>query len=369
MEWALKIFNKGIVAFLAGLGVLLSFPDAFADRFNTETSSSAEFLGMGNAAISSGRGPYAMFYNPANLSSKETKTVIQPINMQLDANPGLLGQGLSVGSFANLSSLYGSLKKTPDNYVSGRYSIYPNLTSRYFSFGLLYEKAQGAMVRSTDGALIVRARDRFAPSAATSLRLLSGILRFGLSLQLLTVGAADETYLVPVNTSSLSYGSAIKSGMGISKNVGVTVTLPIRYLPSFSLVGRDLASTTYSSRGLLSFGSAGKPTAQPMTFDLAISGTMYLTRRIELKGEFDYKDVTLALGGTVLQRGFMGADLVFFDLIHLRGGLAHGYFTGGLGFDTRKSSLDIATYADEFGSALRGSADRRYVFQYTWGFL
>lgn len=359
---------KIAIAALTIVSIVLSYPtQAFADKFNTETSAETRLLGMGNAGVNLSRGPHAVFYNPANIAAKDTGVNIQAVNLQLDASEGLVGMsGIDALSFTSLNALVGKLKKDPNTFVGGRYSVYPNVTMRNISVGLLYESSRGAVYRAYDGALRVLARDRFAPTAALSYRLFGGMFRFGASAQLLTVGNADATTGPPV-PNGLDYGKFINSRSGLVTTGGVTVSIPFRYLPSFSLVARNIGNTRFTSPPLIKFGNNTSVPTQLMTFDFGSSMTMYLGRRLEMKLAFDYRDVTNRLKGNQFRRMFTGGEFVFYDFLRLRAGMQHGYMSYGLGIFTPKTSLDFAIYADELDDRLRGTAAQRYVVQYTWG--
>ncbi|MEW6055632.1 MAG: hypothetical protein AB1540_03385 [Bdellovibrionota bacterium] len=357
------------VTLIALVFCAFSSPQAYANKFNTEVSSSARALGMGNAAINTERGPYSVFYNPANISAKDTGNRIQLVNFQLDGNAPLVSMASSgsIPKINDLSSLYGDLRNNPDTYVSGRYSVYPNVTLRQFSLGILYEVNQGAEVRNSDGALRVRARDRFGPIGAVSFRLFKGIFRIGASAQLLTVGDADSLLEPPIAQSSLDFKNNINSGSGLVTNAGVTLTLPFRFLPSFSVVARNIGGTRFTAPPMISFGSGRDVAPQPMTFDAAASLTIYLARRLEMKAEIDYRDYSNKLSGSRFRHVFFGSELIFYDLMKLRTGVAHGYISFGFGIGTPKASLELALYSDEKDDRLRGSPDTRYVLQYSWG--
>jgi hypothetical protein len=342
---------------------LLFSQAALADKFNTETSSSGRALGMGDAGINTERGAYAVFYNPANIAAKDTGTHFQAVNFQLDGDGALLAQGKPV-NFTNLQSLYSDLKNNTNTYAGGRYSVYPNITMRNFSIGMLYESNQGAEVRASDGALRVKARDRFAPTAALSYRLLSGILRLGASAQLLTVGDADAVDLAP--GSGLDYKQFINSGTGLDFTGGVTLTLPFRFLPSFSVVARNVGTTRYTHSSVIKFGDGSTLPDTPMTFDAATSLSIYLARRFEMKVEGDYRDVENKLEGGRFRHVFAGAEFLIYDILRLRAGIQHGYPTFGMSLVTRRASLDLAMYSEELNDRLRGEQDTRYVLQYTW---
>lgn len=358
---------KIAIFLLAGLGVFLSFPKAFADKFNTETSSEAAMLGMGNAGINVSRGPYSVFYNPANIAAKNTGTHVQLVNFQFEASQGLISQLGSANNvnFLGLGSLYPALKSNPDVFAGGRFSLYPNITLRNVSLGLLYEVNQAAAYRASDGALRVRTRNRFSPTAALSYRFFGGILRLGASAQWVTVGNA-ETALSPPIPGALDYKSFINSLSGFSFAGGTTLTLPFRYLPSFSVVARDIGGTRYGYVPLVKFGDRRKPYTQPMTFDFGSSMLFLLGRRLEMKVALDYRDLTNQLAGGRFRHVFAGSELVIYDALRARVGLQHGYLSYGLGLSTKKASLDFAVYSDETEDRLRGGADTRYVLQYTW---
>lgn len=363
-KWILFLITMFVVIFT----VLASAPKALADKFMTETSSSTRALGMGDAAINTERGPNSIFYNPANIAAKNTGTNTQFVNIQMDTSEGFLSE-LSkdkVPNVMSLSTLYNELKSNPGSYSSGRFSVFPNFTIRDFSLGMLYEVNQGALVDPITGDLRVKARDRFTPVAAFSFRLFSGILRIGVSAQYLTVGNADSIISSPSTVPSLDFKNSIDSRAGLSKTAGVTVTLPVRYLPSFSIVARDIGNTAFTLPPLVKFGTGSDVPVQHMTFDAATSLTLYLARRIEMVTEIDYRDTVNELHGGRFRHVFLGTEFIAFDFFRFRAGMMSGYLSGGFGIKTPKASLDLAVYSEEIDDRLRGQKETRYALQYTW---
>lgn len=366
-----KIQHLRAAALVAVLVVLLlmSFPrNSLADKFDTSTAYDAREYGMGMASVNLGRGAYAMFSNPANIVPKETTTNFQLVNLQLDTSDGFYSaiNNKSGSNFLSLADLKKGLDSYPNTFVGGRYSVFPNVTLRYLSFGLLYEVNQGAMVRAGDKALYVKARNRFAPVAAASFRLLSGILRFGASAQMLTVGNANTYVSAPVNPA-ISFSDVVRAGSALVMTGGMTLTLPFRYLPSFSVVLRNIGDSQFAGTPAVAWGKGGQPADMPMSFDYGSSMTVYLGRRLEAKLAFDYRDVSNQYKGGPLRHMFMGTELIAYDMLKLRAGMAHGYWTFGAGINTPKASIDIAAYADEMDDRLRGSKEQRFVLQYSWG--
>ncbi|MBI2607032.1 MAG: hypothetical protein HYW49_13240 [Deltaproteobacteria bacterium] len=347
--------------------VSLGIPRAHADKFDTSATTTARALGMGNAVINTERGGMSVFHNPANIAAKDTGSVFQIVNFSLEANEGLVTQSQKGGSinFANLSTFYETMNGNKNNYAGGRYSLYPNLTIRNLSFGVLYERNRAAMVRETDGAFIVRAKDRFAPTAALSFRLFAGIFRIGIMAQYLTVGEADSTIAAPVDKSQLDWNKVINSRGAITKTGGVTLTLPMRYLPSFSFVARDIGGTTFNKSPLVPSGTGRNVEPKKMTYDLATSFTVYLSSRIETRWEVDYRDVLNRNQGNRMRHIFAGTEMDMFNFLHFRAGYMHGWPAAGLGVGTAKANINFAWYSDEVEDRLRAFRDTRYVLQYT----
>lgn len=343
---------------------------AHANNFQTETAASARGLGMGDAVINTERGAYSTFYNPANLAAKDTGVNLQPLNFQIDGDDGLaaqLGRRQSI-NFRDLNSMYQGLAKNPNTYESGRVSLFPNFTVRNFQLGMLYEQNQGAEVNASDGSLRVKARDRFAPTAALSFRLFKGIFRFGASVQYLTVGDVDTTVRNPsAQGSSLSYDKLINSAAGLVSTAGTTVTLPFRFLPSFSAVYRNIGGARFTHSPTVSFGDGRTvPTEKPM-LDGAASATVYFAHRLETKWEVDYRDGTNRLqAANRMQHVSFGTEWIFYNALKLRAGMGQGYVSMGIGLYTKRAQLDLAVYSDELGVQLRGQQDHRGVLQFTW---
>lgn len=345
--------------------MLIGVSYAYAVDHNTNETSSAKALGMGNAGINTERGPVAVFYNPASLAVKDTRAVFQLFNFSIDADEMWLAQSQKGGSIntTNFSKFYETVKASKGDLEGVRFSAYPNLTVRNFSLGLLYETNRGLMVRNSDSKLLVRARDRFGPTAGLSFRMFGGIIRFGMMAQLLTVTEAND-YISPPSPGSASWDKNIKAGSGLAKSAGFTLSLPFRYLPSFSVVARDIGGTSFGGAPMVFTGN-GKPNARKATYDLGTSFVYYLGKSIETKFEADYRDTTRKLGGSPMQHVFAGGEIDFFNLFQLRGGYMNAYPTAGFGLGTKNAGINISWYSDNFEDGLRAAREQRYVVQFS----
>ncbi len=333
-------------------------------RYRTEISSSTRGLAMGSTGINTERGAYSVFYNPGNLAAKENKMQIQALNFQLDTSEMLFGNMSRFRdfNFTSVESLAGASKKSASRWNGGRFSLYPNFTIRSFSLGMLYEVNQSAYTNASDQSTRVRVRNRFAPTAALAFRLLDGVIRIGASVHLLNVGEMDKTF----SSGATDYKSSVQTGTGLSKNIGATLTLPIKFLPSFSAVFRDAGSTLFKKGLVSAFGSGELADNRGGTVDLGASATVYFGKNIETRWTADLRDATQRLGAVTTRKFNFGGEISIKRFLHLRGGYSAGHFSAGLGLNGRNGTLDFAVYTDETSNTSTSQQDTRFSIQYTW---
>jgi hypothetical protein len=360
-----KILKKKIFFFLL---LVIFLNQSWAINYNTSDSMSNHALGMGNAGINTERGPYAVFYNPANIAAKDTGSVIQFFNLSYEANEGQVVETSRSGVFHlnSFSKMYSLGQANRGNLIGQRFSIYPNITIRNLSLGLLYEQNRAMLVREDDSVLI-RARDRFGPTASLSFRLWGGILRFGFMAQalVLTEPLSSTGYVSgPLSSDKQTWKSNIRSGLGFSKNAGTTLSLPFRYLPSFSFVVRDIAGTSFTKSPIIFTGS-DVPKPRKMSMDASVGWTLYLGNSLETKWAIDYRDITSTRGhGNRIEHIMTGMELSMNRLIHIRAGLFNAYPTAGFAIGNNINSLNFVWYSDNVEDRLRSFREQRFGFQF-----
>jgi hypothetical protein len=322
---------------------------------------------MGQSGVNASNDSYAAFINPANLASKRNKTHFELLNVQVEgseqAGNALFGARKNPMS---LGSVYPFLKSNTGEWVGYRYSVFPNFSSRFFSFGLLYESKFAAKYDLADPNVLNdtpkvthKGFRRIMPTASLSFRLFGGILRFGYSLGLDYLGAVNSVVSNPDNSTSLSHTSGIYEGVAVRNTAGLTLTLPFAHLPSFSFVARDIGNARYHGGGLRE--------VRKMTMDGGVSYSSYFLRWLELTLTADYRDMTNALQtGSRMRRLFTGAEIRLGKAISLRGGYAQGYPSFGIGFRMNRIKIDFSQYKEERGDRLRDDGDSVYAMQIVW---
>jgi hypothetical protein len=249
--------------------------------------------------------------------------------------------------------------------VGYRYSIFPNFTSRFFTFGLLYESKFAAKYDLADPnipndttKITVHGYRRVMPNASLSFRMLGGVLRFGYSLGIEYLGVVNNTVSNPDN-KDLSYSAAMATGLAIRNTAGLTITAPIAHLPSLSLVARDIGNARYHGGGYRD--------VRKMSFDAGIGYSEYIGKWLEVLLTADYRDATNQIGvGSRMRRLFTGAEIRLGRTISLRGGYGQGYPSMGFGFKVNRVKLDLSYYREERGDRLRDDGDAMFAMQLTW---
>lgn len=352
-------FLFAISAFLLPLGT------AFADRITDVVPTNTRALSMGGAGINVVDDSYAAFLNPANLARKSSRPRLELFNAQLEMSEWAVNAvGSRNGNPLSLGSVYKYLEANQGEWVGYRYSFFPNFTSRFFSFGLLYEQAMSAkydgvdpLTPGSEPMVTHSGYRRVMPTGSLSFRLMKGILKFGYSIGLEHLGVVSAVVTNPAD-KSLSYTSGIHEGFAVRQVAGTTLTLPFRNLPSFSFVARDLFGSHY-------FGGDIQDTRR-MTFDLAMSHTTYFGKAIEVKLSADWRDFVNKYATPFMRRFFTGAEIRLGRAFFLRGGYGQGYPTAGIGLRTGRTKFDLGWYSMEMGDRLRDDRDQRIGLHITW---
>lgn len=324
---------------------------------------SARAEAMGDAYIPlADDGASSLFYNPAGFGNIRKPTV-ELMNLQLQTNSQYINNvGLSFFKFTSLSSYAPTLQKNPGAFPGVSAAFLPNISFRGFGFGLLAESRVAAV---SDGTNVrYRSKYQLTPAAGGALRLASGVLRIGYSLQWVNQASGDRT--VALSSTPLGYNQGLAQGSALSHNVGIALTLPYTYLPSFNIVARNIGNAKYSSFTFYSMAKnpSGVPQTELMSFDAAMGFTGKIARGMELKSAFELRDFTGVSGAALLTRSALGLELAFKQSFFLRVGMGSGYPSAGFGFRTQRGELDLSWFSEETGATARSERDTRYVLHY-----
>lgn len=341
----------------------------FEDHAFPELVTSARALALGNAFICKTDDPWAVFYNPAGLGSVR-KFSFHPGNFHFEVNKGFFNvtEGNTEDVPGKISDnfkadeLKQNLIEHPDNIVHSRINLFPNLTSRYFSFGYLYSRRSRAALQDLNSDMEMSIRQDHGPLAAANISLFGGVLKFGVSAVYLYRNELQKEYDISqtIKITSEDY----KRGNMLLATAGSRLTLPYTFLPTFAFVIRNTGNQKFHSRE----DNFEAPDKIKQTMDAGFSITPQIGQRMRIHLEANLRDVHNLYETDTKRRLGAGLEFDYARTFFVRFGTGDGFGSGGIGINTRKFNIDLTTYAvDKTESGFRGEEDRRYVLSFSSG--
>lgn len=302
----------------------------------------------------------SLFNNPAGLA-RNTRFRAEYLNLNLDINDGIAGNFLSGFGATSLGGFTPTLNKNP-NVI---YGVGGGNLSAFswggFAFGVLVQERNRAY---SDGTQVYyQTMSQIIPVVGYGLSLARGVVRLGYSFQLVNEasGIAQST-----SDSSAGYLKGISSGMGLSHTASVNFAFPFRYLPTFSLLARNALGTRFSRSPLLKRADSpsGNPADQPASYDAAFGFMLRLGGTLKTNGYLQLKDM---LGGTpisLIDRMSVGLDFNVSPAVSLRVGASGLRWSGGLGYRSESSEINLAYYKEPIPFTSISAEDVRFALQY-----
>ncbi len=344
---------------------------AFEDAVSPEIVTSARALAMGNAFMSKVDDGWAAFYNPAGLGTVRGLQ-FHIANAHLELNSGLTklaSDGGLTDSLENFTNAFDVRKlrelhaDNPGNITHARFQVFPNLTFRGLTLGYLYAQQNRARLRSSTSDYEIAERTDSGPVIALNVSFFGGILKFGGSAIHLTRSELQKDF-APTDSVSIDKNTDLKKGSMTLITAGTRLTLPYRYLPTFSAVLRNSSQTNFDSPDF-----AGTPNEIPQTLDYSFSITPNIGRTLRMHLEIARKDVGDRYDNVSTQRKTVGG--IEFDYrrkMFVRFGFSDGWGSAGIGVRNRRYTFDLTTYAIEASDdGYREEEDRRFVLSFSSG--
>ncbi len=364
----LRLFTALVISgCITSVHAVLDFEDHAFPEFVT----SARALAMGNAYISKVDDAWSAFYNPAGLGTVR-KPSLHLANAHLEASQGLLGivgNGPAYEIPKNYIDSYDGQKlreelaKKPGTLSHSRLNLFPNFTARGITLGYLFSQRNRAIVnKDTANNFEIAERRDHGPVFALNGSLFGGVLKFGASGTYLFRRELYKSF-APTEEVNISHSTDYKEGRGLQVTAGSRLTLPFKFIPTFSAVLRNA-----TNKGWEGIGDGGAPEKIKQTVDVGFSITPQIGKSSRLHMEVDFKDLNNSYDTDAKRRIAAGMELDFNRRIFVRAGYGDGWGSGGIGVRARTFILDLTTYAvDRSRDGFREDEDRRYVLSISSG--
>lgn len=350
---------------------LLGFSQlAWADQVNNEWLSGTRALSMGNVGIASADDTETtMFYNPAGLT-RNKRTTLEIFNPQIEFGTGVFKLARNQGDYGKQLSLAGTqpllqLKPHKASYLG--YSLYPNVNSQNFGFGLLWRQEAVSYLNSQD-KLEYHSRYLMIPTMGLAMNLLGNRFRVGAAVRAVQITANNRT--ADPTAAGVGYKKNAEEGFGLGLDAGAMLSLPWAGLPTLGFVARNAGNTSFSGSAPYpqGDGTVTKPGRIKMTYDAGIA-FFPKSQRNSFLFAIDYRDVLNNTNVNSLRHVNIGTEFGFKKAFFLRFGYGRGYWTAGFGLNSKYGSFDLGTYGEELDARnFREIEDRRISLRLTTKF-
>ena len=311
--------------------------------------------------------PSALFYNPAAIA-KTKKAHFEPLNLGISMNADYVGTlDSNFYNIYNLSAFKSTLQNNPFTMPGAGATYIPSFAIP--ELGPMPAIAGGMLLDTSlassynNGAYMYRSRYMLVPALGLGWTLAHGIIHIGYTMQWIN----EDVGTIQPAPLPLSYTTSLNQGSAFSHNVGFMMTLPMQFLPTINLIGRNLFGTTFSSTDLLPLATspAGVPTALPMTFDGAFSISPRIGSNSFLNWVMIYRDFLGASGVNMLTRLTAGAEFEIKKTLFLRAGFGSGYPSAGIGYKKSSGEIQLAWSGEEIGmGGFQNKIERRWIVQF-----
>jgi hypothetical protein len=302
----------------------------------------------------------SLFNNPAGLA-KNTKFRAEYLNLQFDVNSGLAGDMTQATKMFNLGTLTGVLNSDINYLYSGGIGNLTAVSWGGFAVGLLLQDRVRAY---SDGTNVHYETNSLAvPALGYGFSLARGVVRLGYSLQFvnLATGTTQATA-----DSGARFLSGLSEGKGLAHTASVNFAFPFTYLPTLSLVARNIGGVTYATGSLLPRANSpiGAPPTEEMTVDAAFGMMVRVSGQVKTNWYLQYKDINNRVSVPFLEKMNLGLDISLSPAVGIRAGMTGNQFSAGLGYRSESSEINLAYYKDPTPFKDISYYDTRFALQY-----
>lgn|GEM_PF-633644 len=302
----------------------------------------------------------ALFNNPAALA-RNGKFRAEYLNLNLDLNSGVVGSLSTNYGFSSLGGFTSVLNANPNQIYGGGFGNLTAVSWGGLSVGLLIQERVRAY---SDGTNVhYETSSNIVPAVGYGLALARGVVRVGYSLQLVNQSSGVTQ---SVSDSSARYLKGVAQGMGVSHTASVNFVFPFQYTPTVSLLARNLFGLHYLTKGPIGRATSpsGLPADEPMSLDAAFNFTARLSGPVKANGFVELQDLTHATSMALVDKIGVGFDVSVSRAVAFRVGLRSLQVSGGIGYRSESSEINLAYYRDPTPFPSISKWDTRYALQY-----
>jgi hypothetical protein len=302
--------------------------------------------------------------NPAALARYKGYRA-EPLNLGLSVNSNHLMDGIlssPTGAYT-LGGISSILNGSPDTPFGLGYSNMSAFSYGNWAAGILIQEHSRAISDGTN--VTYQAINQIVPTIGFGFGMARNVMRFGYSLQYVNQTSGTAT---GVSDSSASFMSGLARGSGLSHNVSFNFALPFTFLPSFTVVARNLGGLTFSGSRLIPRGTnfQGSLEEEPMTIDASFDALFKVTGNFHIRMMLEYRAMNNSVAfPNALDKFNLGMDIPLSRHFAIRAGaMGLTNFSYGIGYKGDYGELNLAGYSERTPFSTGETYESRYALQF-----
>ncbi len=320
-------------------------------------------MGMGGASIAVVNDETSVLTNPNGLGKLRDYffTAVDPEITGSSSGTESLTETAVFGA-VNPGDIYDSLDDQIADPFYFKGQVFPSVVVPNFGIGVL-GKYEVLARRNADDSFDYNYQNDYSLNLAYNMRFWGGRVKVGFAGRLIN---RVEYFGTRAPTDSLAISSFATEGMGIGVDTGITFAAPWRYLPTLTVLVRDIGNTSFTAGGgLFGNGSNGLPNTVDQSIDAAVA--LFPIYGKYSRGAFTVEYTGVDSASEVdehMDRVHIGTEVNLWDAYFLRVGWHQNDWTAGLEYATGMFQFQAATYSEEVVFPNLTDSDRRVIIKF-----
>lgn len=359
------INRKFVFIFFTMIFSLRSHAQEIREYFN-----GARMMGMGGASIAVVNDETALLSNPAGLGKLRDfyGTIFDPeIDLGMNVN-GIYVNSPFTSPF-DPGQIITALNSSKNTYYHARTQIFPSYVMKNFGIGIFYKYVLDMKMNAAGNAADYFYQEDVGLHLGYNFRFFDGRVKLGFTGKLISRIEVNQTAKAYPGNFGLQTNAS--EGVGLGADVGLNLAAPWSWLPTLSIVARDVGSTQFTSGKNVRYLPTTTPIPTMMTQDYDVALAIFPIHANRSRSTFTIeaqKVLTAMASSNQSKYLHIGYEYNNSDIFFFRLGMNGPWYTAGVELATDKLQAQFATYGEDVGTGANLTEDRRYIFKFAFRF-